>query len=706
MALIGTIRKNFWFVLILLGLGLAAFILMDMNSAPSLGGASGEMTMGEVNGQKLDYREFQTTENVLFNGAGDIFEKRNTLWNYMIDKTIVSQESKALGLGVGEQEIMDLEFGANRSPIIMQNWSSPQQAQQLQTIKNQIETGAEIDPALREFWTEQRKQIITTHLQEKLNSLTTKAMFTPTWMAEMNHAEQSSTVAFEYVKIPFAQISDPSITVTDDDYKSYINSHSTEYTNDEETRSLDYAVFNVYPTAADSAVWKAEVQAMADEFRTTESDSLFLLRNQSNYQNAYFDLDQIGNASPVMKELASTYEVGQVSDPFIENGRYNSFKLINKMVVPDSVSARHILKNAVQGDLNSMATAEKTIDSLITVLRNRQNNFDTLAAKFSDDQSNKNSGGLMENFTQGSMVPAFNAVCFYDGKPGNYYKVKTQFGVHLVEIMEQKFNSRDPKYKVGIVGKAIIPSKETQDKGYEEVAELIGANPFWDSFSAAVANKPNVDIDVARNIKQNDYVFSSLGGGNTSRDIIKWAFTSGFDVNDVSPNLYTYTDEINYFNSKYVVAGLKGVSPAGPMGVEDARSALEFLVLNKKKGEFLVNKLGASADINAVASEYNSSLETSSGVSFGTSNVPGLGNEPEVIALAFKTGVNQSSAPIVGNDGVFIVRPTAKTEATPATNIVSLRSSSTASSRTAAGFKLFDGLRKAANVEDNRFTFF
>ena len=706
MALIGTIRKNFWFVLILLGLGLAAFILMDMNSAPSLGGASGEMTMGEVNGQKLDYREFQTTESVLFNGAGDIFEKRNTLWNYMIDKAIVSQESKALGLGVGEQEIMDLEFGANRSPIILQNWSNPQQAQQLQTIKNQIETGADIEPALREFWTEQRKQIITTHLQDKLNNLTTKAMFTPTWMAEMNHAEQNSTVDFEFVKIPFSQINDPSITVTDEDYKSYINNHSSEYTNDEETRAVDYAVFNVYPTSQDSATWRNEVQALANEFRTTDSDSLFLIRNQSNYQNAYFDLDQLGNASPIIKELATTYEVGQVSDPFIENGRYNSFKLINKKVVPDTVTARHILKNAQQGSPTSMAAAEKTIDSLITVLRNRQNNFDTLAAKFSDDQSNKNSGGLIENFTQGQMVPAFNAVCFYDGKPGSYYKVKTQFGVHLVEIMNQKFNTRDPKYKVGIVGKAIIPSKETQDKAYEDVAELIGANPFWDSFIEAAANKPNVDIDVARNIKMNDFAFSNLGAGNTSRDIIKWAFSSDIDVNDVSPNLYTYTDEINYYNSKYVVVGLKSISPAGLMSVEDARSALEFVVLNKKKGEFLVNKIGTSTDINSVANQYNGSIENSAGVSFGTSSIPVLGNEPEVIALAFTTGVNQTSAPIVGNDGVFVVKPTAKTEAPPATNIVSLRSSNTASSRTSAGFKLFDGLRKAAKVEDNRFTFF
>lgn len=710
MALIGTIRKNFWFVLILLGFALAAFILMDMTSAPSLGGgAPGQMTMGEINGEKIDYREFQTTENVLFNGAGDLFEKRNSLWNYMLDKAIVSQESKALGLGVSEQEIMDLEFGANLSPIIQQNFRNPNTGQldqaQLQQIKNQIETGVEMDPNLRQFWIEQRKQIITTHLQDKLNNMTTKAMYTPTWMAEMAHAEQNATVDFEFVKIPFSSINDPAITVTDDDYKSYLSNNAASYTNDEETRAIDYAVLNVYPTAADSALWKSEVATQASDWRTAESDSLFLISNESNYQDIYFDTDQLGTASPVIRELAPGYEIGQVSEPFIENGRYNTFKVLDKKVIPDTVKVRHILKTGTQGNALSFVNAEKVIDSLMTVLNNRQNNFDTLAAKFSDDTSNKFSGGVMENVTQGQMVAPFNAVCFIDGRPGRLYKVKTQYGVHLVELLNQKFNNRDPKYKIGVVGKPIIPSKETQDRGYEQVAELIGANPYWDALTAELANVPGVEVNVARNIKKNDFNLSALGGGNTSRDIIKWAFGSGTDANDVSPNVYTYTDDILYYNNKYVIAALNGSSPAGLMSVNDAKADLEFLVLNQKKGQWLTEKLGTT-DISSVASQNSATVETATGVSFGSSAVPVLGNEPEVIALAFKTAANSSSKAIVGNDGVFVVRPTAKTEATPAPNIVTVRSSNTLTSRATAGFKLFDGLRKNAKVDDKRFTFF
>jgi len=58
MALIGKIRKNFWFVLLLLGLALAAFIMMDMTGSSGPGGAVTSMTMGNVDGQKINYQDF------------------------------------------------------------------------------------------------------------------------------------------------------------------------------------------------------------------------------------------------------------------------------------------------------------------------------------------------------------------------------------------------------------------------------------------------------------------------------------------------------------------------------------------------------------------------------------------------------------------------------------------------------------------------
>ena len=65
MALIGTIRKNSWLLVVLIGLALAAFIIMDMTSNRT-GMGSNEFTIGEVNGEKISWPEFQRTESVLY----------------------------------------------------------------------------------------------------------------------------------------------------------------------------------------------------------------------------------------------------------------------------------------------------------------------------------------------------------------------------------------------------------------------------------------------------------------------------------------------------------------------------------------------------------------------------------------------------------------------------------------------------------------
>ena len=119
MALIGKIRKNFWFVLLLLGLALAAFIMMDMTGSSGPGGAVTSMTMGNVDGQKINYQDFSRTEQAYYRNAGtDIFQKRKTIWDFYVENALVNKEADALGLNVSREELMDLQFGPNPSQII------------------------------------------------------------------------------------------------------------------------------------------------------------------------------------------------------------------------------------------------------------------------------------------------------------------------------------------------------------------------------------------------------------------------------------------------------------------------------------------------------------------------------------------------------------------------------------------------------------
>ena len=196
MALIGKIRRNSWLLIVMIALGLGGFIIMDMTSGQQSAFGSSQFVMGEVDGEELDWNQFNRTESILYNNAGtDIYARRNALWNYFVEEAIVSSEAEALGLGVSKQELIDLQFGANPSPIILQRFRNPatQQLdrQQLNEFRTAIQSGQLTDPNIRAFWAHQEKEIIKDRLQSKINALVSKALYTPTWMAEMGYADQN-----------------------------------------------------------------------------------------------------------------------------------------------------------------------------------------------------------------------------------------------------------------------------------------------------------------------------------------------------------------------------------------------------------------------------------------------------------------------------------------------------------------------------------
>jgi len=183
MALIGKIRKNFWFVLILLGLALAAFIMMDMTGSGPAGTVT-SLTIGNIDGEKINYQDFQQTEQAYFRNAQlDPFQKRKNIWDFYVENALIKNEASALGLNVSKDELMDLQFGVNQSPVIRSNWTNPQTGQidqaSLQQFRTAIENNEPLNPEFTAYWAEQEKQIIKEALEAKVYSLINKSVYTP-----------------------------------------------------------------------------------------------------------------------------------------------------------------------------------------------------------------------------------------------------------------------------------------------------------------------------------------------------------------------------------------------------------------------------------------------------------------------------------------------------------------------------------------------
>ena len=705
MALIGKIRKNFWFVLILLGLALAAFILMDMTSASNMGGA-GAMSVGKVAGKKLDYREFQTVEQSYYGGSSsDVFTKRNTIWDFFVERALVENEAADLGLKVGRDELMDLQFGASPSPIITANWRNPQTGQMdlasLNSIKSSIENNEEMNPKFRQYWAEQEKHVIKDKLQNKLNMLVNKAIYTPSWLAENHHKEDNDKVDFGYVKIPFDKVDDTSVELTDADYKNFITSKAHLYENKEETRVLEYAVFDVVATKQDTMMWQDSIQAIKAGFATTANDSLYSLNHNGTYAGYYFRIEDLPEGA---RSFFEGREVGDVVGPYTENNAYNLIKIIDKKIVPDSVSASHILLNADRNDKAALATANSKMDSIISRYKSGAETFSALAIANSQDASNASKGGDLGTFAQGSMVPEFNDACFILGKSGGAYKVITQYGIHFVKVNNQIFNTRAPKYKVTTAGLPIVPSEETQNNLFDKVSDLITDNRDIEKLKEQLKSE-NITLTTSVPVERNAFKMDKFEATQTTREMVKWAFDEPTEIGDVSPEVYTFTDKALYYNNKYVIATLKEITPAGLPTVSSMKETLKTLVMNQKKGSKIASELKFSS-LEDAASQYAVQVDTAKNVSFKGAFIPGIGNEQEVLANAFGLENMSISKPIIGTSGVYVVQPISKQAAGPVGNVSFIKTNASSEAKSRVQFSLMEALKKKAKIEDNRFTFF
>ena len=91
---------------------------------------------------------------------------------------------------------------------------------------------------------------------------------------------------------------------------------------------------------------------------------------------------------------------------------------------------------------------------------------------------------------------------------------------------------------------------------------------------------------------------------------------------------------------------------------------------------------------------------------FSSSSVAGLGNEPKVIASAFAMDVNQRSAPVVGNNGVYVVQLSNKPAAPAPTNLPSARQRASNTMRNQISGLLMEVLKDNADIEDFRSKFY
>lgn len=699
MALIGTIRKNGWILIVVMVLALGGFILMDVIKNSSNYSAGDVNMLGKVNGEEIKRAEFDSYEKLVYSNAqGNTYQVRTQVWNYFVENALMRQEAEKVGLGVSKDELMELEFGTNLSPIIVDRFKGPDgqaNRQTLSGIKSAIESGQFTDPTNRAYWATQEKEIIKKRLEDKLMGLVSKGIYAPTWMAEMAFAETTQRVDFTTVRIPYDKVSAEESQPTDADYEAFLKDNPHLFDQQEEGRVANYVTVDVAPTAADTLASREVVAKLVDGLRTAASDSAFVTTNNGVYDPSY---RVKADLPPAIADTLLRLPLGTVVGPYLDGGVWNIAKILDRKVIPDSVRARHILIREAN------LASENRADSLLALIKTGKARFDSLAVKNSQDVGSGAKGGDLGWFAAGMMVPEFNNVCFYTGEQGKVYKVATQFGWHLIEITGKKFIKNDAGVKAVYLSQRVEPSKQTQLAAKERAELLIQQSKTLEALTSA-AGQMGLTMQLSPMLKANDYALGMLGSGDDARNIVQWVFNEKTKTGSVSQEVFSFRDPSGgFFDSKYVVVALKGIAPKGTASVATLKALpeAETKVKNRKRGEVLKSKLQNAGDLAALATQWGVKVDTMKAATFTQT-----GGEPRVIGTAFSLAKGAVSAPIAGNGGVFVVSPVSDVvKSELPSELTQYRRQLLSSAVSNVRANLINSMKKAADIKDTRSRFF
>lgn len=702
MSIIQKIRDKAAVVLtVMISISLIAFLVQDafvggnssfFNSQPS--------SVGSINGNEVDLLTFSKQVNLVeqnYRAQGMQTDEMMTqsiienVWNTYVQESLVKNEAKKLGITITPKELGAVLFSEDAPQEFKQLFQNPNTGEfDISAAKNwftNIKKGKPEDIA--SVNDQLLNPIEINLLTQKYTSLIAQGSYVPKWMLEKMASDNNSIASISFVGVPYSTVADSTVKVSDQEISAYVNAHKDEF-KQEHVKSIAYVSFSATPTQEDSAKLYNQLLDLKKEFVATTDAKGFVTRN--NTLLPYFDGFALKSRLQMgAKDSITSMTVGSVVGPYLDGGSFVIAKKIETKTLPDSIKLRHILVGTVDPRSGQQrrtdSAAKKTADSIFTAIKAGAD-FGTLAASLSDDQGSRANGGEynFSSIDMGTLDKDFADYAQYKPK-GSFSVLKTSFGYHVIEILNQK--NFEEAYKVAYLSKPIIASQETDITASTAAAQFVSTTKDQKSFDESVS-KMKLNKNTADNIRGLDYTAGAL----SSRSLVRWAFDN--KVGTVS--------EPFDLKDQYVVAIITNETEEGVQPASVARVLVEPILRNQKKAEQIAKKIGAEKDFGKIATQNAGITANVDTVRFNDPFLPGLGSEIKVIGAAFnKKNLSNRSEAIVGQNGAYFIKVN-QVGAVPSVNtdLIAQKKAIEQQMKQFAVYSTMESLKKSTKIVDNR----
>ena len=498
-----------------------------------------------------------------------------------------------------------------------------------------------------------RKSIYVENLQRKYQTLVQSLIRPNAIDAEFAYAARTNMANAQYVMAPYSAIADSTIEVSDNELKALYKERKHLF-KQKPNREIAYICFADAPSKQDFEDAENAMKAAQPAFQNNGLDTLEYIKR----------------------------DIDPKSGLMYEQAEYSS------VTVPEQYKDFAFGAAVQQGAFTEIEFADDTYSMARIV---RCNYFTPDSVKLTMSLVGDTTVPAQEQWVRMEELPQFLKDSINNTPVGQHFVMKNQG--RDVAYQVDSLTTPTRKVELAVLKVEVRPSSKSHNANYN-VAKQFAVNNKTEEDFRATAEKDGLTVLPQSNLQSSAH---NIGQLQQSREVVRWAFQAEEEgvVSDVFE-----------CGNQFVVAVVVEINDGDYASLEKVAPQLRSELINRKKAEQLTEQLAgkslAEAAKIAKVEVANADSITLSSYMFG-----GAGMEPAALGVALAQAVNTVSAPVEGNQGVLVVKTTAKMKAPDAAPMNLKAEKQNLLQRYGyAAYQALNILERKADIKDNRGMFY
>lgn len=668
MTALGKIRSKGILLIIIIGLGLFAFIAEEaFRSCNGIKGQNSQQ-IGEVLGEKIYVQDFQKlleeyqdamkltmrTDNL---SEDQLNQLKDQVWQQLVSERVMKEDCKKLGLTVTEDELQNvLNDGTNQlltqTPFVNQQTGRFDVSILKQFIdayrkaeaSNNSQQLDQMRPAYN-YWLFVEKNLRTQLLAQKYQSLLANCVLSNKVEAKMAFNEENEEAQIQLASIAYNTIKDANIKVTDEELKAKYEELKPAFRQQQETRDVKMVDVQVKASPTDRAQLQKDMAGYQKQLAAAADPTQVVSKSGSMIQ--YIGLPVSGKAFQQYPDIASKIDSMAVGTTgVVENTKdntYNIVRILSRTELPDSVEFRQI-----QVGGKTLEAARASADSIQKALA-AGGDFQAIAKRYGQDSTTTWFTGAM--YEQASTMSQDNRAyieALLNGAVGSTQNIELTQGNVVIQVLNRK--AMKSKAVAAVIKKEIRFSDNTYSKAYNRFSQFVTQSQASLADLQKHATKFGYTVQDLNDFATSSHTVGNVGGSGI-RDAIKWIF-------EAKEGQVSQLFEAGKENDHLLVLCMTKIHPQGYRPWDDAqvKEILKREVIRDKKAEMIMAKLKGVNSI-AAAQAKGAKVSTVNQITFAApAFIQATGAaEPALSGAVAATAQGKfCSAPVKGNAGVYV----------------------------------------------------